>query len=164
MGEQPGIVTVAADEGRARNVLGSIDIVKVTARQSGGLLGLIEWKEAKGGGPPLHVHSREDEAYYIVSGAVTFFIGDRSVPAPAGTFVFAPKGAAHSWRVDSDEATGLQLMLPGGFESFFLDTFPAADETTEAIDLERVASAAAEFGVTILGPQPEGDSPPKKHE
>lgn len=155
MNANAGAVKVGADEGDARTVLGSIDTVKMTASQTRGLFGLIAWKEAKRGGPPLHVHTREDEAYYILSGDVTFFIGDEVIQAPTGTFLYAPRGVAHSWSVESEEATGLQLMFPGGFESFFLETFPpASSKRPEGADLAQIVEAAARFGVTILGPQP----------
>src|ERR671925_189985 len=103
---------VGAGEGDARDVLGSVDVVKASADQTGGSVGLIEWDETKGSGPPLHVHSREDEAYFIVEGDVTFFIGEQDLQASAGTFVFAPRGLPHSWSIESDHAIGLQFIIP----------------------------------------------------
>lgn len=151
-------VKVAAGQGDARDVLGSSDTVKLMAGQSGGALGLVEWEETRGSGPPLHVHSREDEGYYVLEGEVTFFVGDEVVFAPRGTFLFAPRGVPHSWRVESEAAAALQMIVPGGFESFFLETFPAAsDSGPKDVGLDQIADAAAKFGVTILGPQPGSD-------
>src|SRR5688500_17940192 len=97
-----GSVIVGPGQGDARHVLGSIDTVKLQSTQTGGRLAAIEWEEPNGGGPPLHVHTKEDEAYYVLSGEVTFFIGEETIEAPAGTLIFAPRGIAHSWTVQSD--------------------------------------------------------------
>ncbi|WP_292808200.1 cupin domain-containing protein, partial [Nostoc sp. JL23] len=49
-------------------------------------------------GPPLHLHRREDESFYILEGTFAFQIGDRTVTATAGWFITAPKGVPHSYK------------------------------------------------------------------
>ena len=149
-------------EGEARWVIGELDTMKATAAQTAGLFGLKESKAPKGSGPPLHVHEHEDEACYVLEGEVTFFVGDDVIAVPAGSWVYLPRRIPHSLRIDSDEARTLWLVVPGGFESFFLETFPVATKGSsppdEPVDFELLAQAAARYGVTILGPTP-GDSP-----
>lgn len=53
-----------------------------------------------GGGPPAHIHTREEEAFYVVRGELVFTAGDELVHAPAGTFVNVPRGTRHSFRND----------------------------------------------------------------
>lgn len=156
------VYRVGPGEGDARRVLDSIDTIKLAAAHTGSLFSLVEWEESRGWGPPVHVHEREDEAYYVLSGEITFFVGDDAFPAPEGTLVYAPRGLPHSLRIDSDRAKALQFIVPGGFESFFIETFPSATEdveTPDEPDLDRIAEAAARFGVTILGPPPGTDGP-----
>jgi quercetin dioxygenase-like cupin family protein len=145
-------------EGDARWVMGELDTIKATAAQTGGIFGLKESKAAKGSGPPLHVHEHEDEACYVLDGEVTFVVGDEVVSAPAGTWVYLPRRIPHSLRIDSGEAKTLWLVVPGGFESFFVENFPAAVQGSSppegTPDLGRVAEAAARYDVTILGPPP----------
>jgi mannose-6-phosphate isomerase-like protein (cupin superfamily) len=45
-----------------------------------------------------HIHADEDDAFYIVEGEMTFTFGERSVPAPPGTFVLAPSGTKEPFR------------------------------------------------------------------
>ena len=45
-----------------------------------------------GGGPPAHVHTREEEAFYIIRGELVFLVGQREVTASAGTFLNVPRG------------------------------------------------------------------------
>jgi quercetin dioxygenase-like cupin family protein len=148
-------------EGDARWVMGELDTIKATAAQTRGMFALKESKAAKGSGPPLHVHEHEDEACYVLDGEVTFFVGDEVVSASAGTWVYLPRRVPHSLRIDSGEARTLWLVVPGGFESFFVENFPAAVQGSsppEATpDLGQIAEAAARYEVTILGP-PAGEN------
>jgi mannose-6-phosphate isomerase-like protein (cupin superfamily) len=43
-------------------------------------------------GPNLHVHTREDEASYIISGVLTVVVGDRTFEAGPETLVWLPRG------------------------------------------------------------------------
>jgi quercetin dioxygenase-like cupin family protein len=145
-------------EGDARWVMGEIDSIKATAAQTAGLFGLKESKAPKGSGPPLHIHEHEDEACYVLEGEVTFFVGDDVIPASSGAWVYLPRRIPHSLRIDSGQARTLWLVIPGGFESFFVETFPAAtgegDPSGASPDVEQMTEAAAGYGVTMLGPPP----------
>jgi quercetin dioxygenase-like cupin family protein len=145
-------------EGDTRWVMGELDTIKATAAQTGGLFGLKESKAPRGGGPPLHVHEHEDEACYVLEGEVTFFVGEDVIPASAGAWVYLPRRIPHSLRIESGEARTLWLVVPGGFESFFVDTFPAAVQGSSrsegSPDAGQMAEAAARYDVTILGPPP----------
>ena len=64
-----------------------------------------------------HVHRDEDDAFYIVEGELTFCFGDRTVPAPPGTFVLVPPGVEHGFR--NDQATPVRMLnihAPCGFD------------------------------------------------
>lgn len=74
------------------------------ARLADGVLGgadagfvVAEWSDP--GGPadqpprliaPLHVHLEDDEAWYVLEGALRFRVGDRELEAPAGAAVLGP--------------------------------------------------------------------------
>ncbi len=69
------------------------------------------------GGPPPHVHPHTDEGFYVADGELTFVIGDREVVAPAGTFVFVPRGVVHTARNSgAGPMRGLILLSPGDAE------------------------------------------------
>lgn len=68
-------------------------------------------------GPSLHVHPHTDEGFYVAGGELTFRFGDREVVAPAGTFVFVPRGVVHTARNSGPgPMRGLILLSPGGAE------------------------------------------------
>ncbi len=73
-----------------------------------------------GGGPPAHVHTREEEAFYILRGEIAFFLDDRMVEVGAGTFLNVPRGTKHRFRNVSDsDAELIFWFAPAGIEGLF---------------------------------------------
>jgi uncharacterized cupin superfamily protein len=68
---------------------------------------VIEHLAPRGTGSPLHVHSREDEWFYVIDGELTLWVDGETIVAPAGSFVFGPKGIPHTLIVSSEEARGI---------------------------------------------------------
>src|SRR5207249_6515609 len=74
-----------------------------------------------GAGPPPHVHRRDDEAFVVLEGELSFLTTSGWVPAPQGTVVYAPRGAPHTYRnVGSSSSRHLVLNLPSGFDEFYV--------------------------------------------
>jgi mannose-6-phosphate isomerase-like protein (cupin superfamily) len=46
---------------------------------------------------PLHVHHADDEAWYVLEGALRFRLGEETCEAGPGTAVLAPKGTPHAY-------------------------------------------------------------------
>ena len=46
---------------------------------------------------PLHLHRSEDEAWYVLEGALGFLVGNDEVEAEAGRAVIVPAGMPHSY-------------------------------------------------------------------
>jgi mannose-6-phosphate isomerase-like protein (cupin superfamily) len=68
-------------------------------------------------GPPLHLHPHTDEGFYVAEGEMTFQLGDREVVAPAGSFVFVPRGVVHTaWNSGAGPMRGMLILSPGGAE------------------------------------------------
>jgi len=105
------------------------------------------------------VHHREDEAFWILEGELTFRIGERQLQAGPGSFVFGPRGVPHSYRVDRGPARILYILSPAGFESFIYAssepaqslTLPPVPEAPQEGELERLAFLAQQHGAEILG-------------
>src|SRR5437762_8183303 len=104
--------------------------VKATRASTGGALTLIE-SRTEGGAPP-HVHSREDECFYVVDGSIVVECGGETFEAGPRSFVFLPRGIPHAWDVRSGVATVLIITVPGGFEEFMRELHAA--ESSEARD------------------------------
>ena len=88
--------------------------LKVGAAATGGAFLLAEIEADHGGGMPPHIHSREDETYYILEGSFAFQIGDETVVAEAGDTVFAPRHVSHAWYcVSAGGGRATLLITPG---------------------------------------------------
>ena len=78
-----------------------------------------------GGGPPPHIHSREDESFYVVSGDLEILLGDSTYRAKAGDFVFIPRGTVHRFKnLGGTTAVQLVTFVPAGIERYFREVFP----------------------------------------
>jgi quercetin dioxygenase-like cupin family protein len=116
--------------------------------QSDGSLAVLEVANSPGDGPPLHVHTREDETAYVLAGEVRWKLGDESFSSGPGSFIFIPKGVAHTWQVvGSEDGRMLVSFAPAGMEGFF----DRLSDQTE-FDPEAFRSAAAEHGMEVVGP------------
>jgi hypothetical protein len=107
--------------------------------------------------PPLHVHHRNDETFYVLEGELRLFLSDREIVLAPGQAAFAPRGVPHTYRVESDRARWIVINSPAGFEQFLR----AAGEPAPAAELPpagrhgdpaQLATAAADQGIEILGP------------
>ena len=74
------------------------------------------WLEPFTQGPGPHSHP-EDDVFYVLSGTVSFLMGDDWVEAPAGSFVLVPGGQTHDFENRTAQLAGmLNIGAPGGFE------------------------------------------------
>ncbi len=90
--------------------------VKASRISTGGSLTVIESRTQ--GGAPLHVHAREDEAMYVLEGAIWARCGDERFDVGPRSFVFLPRGVPHEWDVVGDEALLVIITSPAGLEEF----------------------------------------------
>ena len=145
-------------EGDARWFLGGLSIIKASGETTEGRVAVTENWAPRGYGSPLHVHHREDEWFYVLSGELTFWIDGETTIAREGSFVYGPRDVPHTFAVSSEEARFLLVVEPAGFENFLLAlsepaqalTLPPASAEPPALD--EMMAAAATFELEILGP------------
>ena len=115
--------------------------LKASRLSTAGGLTLIESHTR--GGAPMHIHSREDEYFYVLEGSITVKCGDDTFKAGPRSFVFLPRGIPHSWDVDSGTATLLMMTAPAGLEEFLHEYHAAGSALNEIKD-----QIAAKYGIT----------------
>ncbi len=147
------------DEGEAIWFLGTLATIRASADTTAGRVSVIEHLSPPGSGSPLHVHSREDEWFYVIEGELTFWVGGQVIEAPAGSFVYGPRGIPHTFLVSSDAPARFLLVAePGGFDRFVRAIGQPAQSLTippppdAPPSLEPLVALAAEYGIEILGP------------
>ena len=135
---------------------GGIYRILATAAETRGSIFAFEATEPPGGGPPLHIHTREDEFFLVLEGEVSFTIDGVVTRQGPGGSAFVPKGAPHCFKNCSDRtARLLELFTPGDIEGFF--EYGASTDGTAPPDevlLDRLNQLAPVFGLQVLGPSP----------
>src|SRR5262245_15144407 len=84
---------------------------KVRGQQTGGGLTALEHVTPPGQGPPLHTHDDEDESWYVLDGELECRLGEELRRAPAGSFVFVPRGTPHCFANVGDEPARILVLF-----------------------------------------------------
>ena len=122
----------------------------VSGSATGNQLALLEIHRTAGRGIVRHVHEHEDEVIYVLEGELTFHIGETAQRARAGSCLVLPKGIEHSYLVRSGPVRLLVAVIPAGLERILEDL-----RRIDQVDVERLITIAARYGITITGPAPE---------
>lgn len=137
--------------GQAVNILGIPMFIRIHGRETNGALAVVESHDLPGGGPPPHIHHREDETFQILEGEYEFLVGGKTILAKPGTTLFAPRGVAHTYRYLGQTPGKLMCTItPSGFEGFFEEIGAMSPEQQQNIPL--VLEIANQFGLEILPP------------
>jgi quercetin dioxygenase-like cupin family protein len=146
-------------EGRTIAVVGDVYRFLATAEDTNGKYALWEALVPPGGGPPPHVHSREEEGFYIFEGEITFTIGDQRLIASAGMFANMPVGTPHSFKNESGRPARMLISVaPAGLEQMFFEVgVPLLEGSTTALpptkeEIDRLLAAAPRYGIEIMLP------------
>jgi quercetin dioxygenase-like cupin family protein len=152
-------IAVRSDEGEPRWWFGNLAVIKTTADDSAGQLTIVEITAPPGLEVPLHVHHRDDEGFWILEGDLTFEVGDATIEAHAGDYVFGPRNIPHRYTVANDGCRMLFIMVPGGLEDLIRATSepapsrtvpPPPDGPPDPAEIERLKALVAEHGYELL--------------
>jgi len=151
---------LAHNEGEAFWLLGMLQTVKIGRADTGGAYGMLEVVVPPGLGSPWHVHPDEDEWFYVIEGALTFYVGDTRLDLTAGGFAFGPKGVPHTFIGAGTAPTrALVGFAPMQFEGFMREVGQPAPERVlpphhdgPPPDVARLTPIAKRNGFIILGP------------
>jgi quercetin dioxygenase-like cupin family protein len=150
---------VRADEGEARWWFGALAEFKATAADTGGQMTIVEVTEPPGIEAPLHVHHRDDEGFWILEGDVTFDVGDTTIEASAGDYVFGPRDVPHRFTVGDRGCRMLFILVPGGIEDVIRLTSepalsrtlpPPSEEEPTPEEIEGLKAIVKEHGYELL--------------
>lgn len=140
-----------------RGPVGGPTIIKAATAQTGGAFTLLENNVPPRQGPPLHVHAREDEMWWVLDGHFRFRADLELLDAPTGSFVFVPRGTNHCFQNIGDEMGRILVMFtPSGMERFFEEH---ADLPPGPVDPDVYRAIANRNWMDVIGP-PLGESDP----
>lgn len=147
--------------GRSVWFLGNYMEYHLEDEASTGYGAVVECWIRRGEEPPLHIHTFEDELFYVLEGDVTFYVGDDVLAATAGSSVFLPRRVPHSFSVskESGHAKLLLYWFPANRMRRLFDDFgePAgARELGPQVPFPQDGGDVfwERYGVTVVGPGP----------
>lgn len=148
---------VRAGEGDSVWSLGGRFTLKAGEDGTEGRFALVEAVAFQSTEPPLHIHHHEDEAWYVLDGRMTFYVGDAVLEAGAGAFVLAPRGIPHTFTVDVEPTRVLVFASPAGFERFAVELGEPAGSDDPPAGLavpgpEALGPVAERYGIEVIGP------------
>jgi quercetin dioxygenase-like cupin family protein len=135
--------------GKILNVLGDRVTVKLSGGETVGGYTILEQETDPGNGPPMHVHHKEDEAFYILEGDYEFHVGGRVIRARAGAFLYGPREIPHRFQnVGTARGRMLVFIQPAGIEYFFEEI--AAATVDGHPDMEKVGAACRKYEIEFV--------------
>ena len=140
---------VPAAGGRTFNLLGLPTTAKLTMADTGGAYILAEQTVPPGMGVPPHVHTREDEVFFVLEGEIEFVVGDRMVIGKAGDILHAPRGVPHGYKGAGTKPARARFMaIPGDIEAMFMEMANWPPDAPP--DMGKLAEQCAKFGITFV--------------
>jgi quercetin dioxygenase-like cupin family protein len=126
---------------------------KLTSEDTAGTLSAFELSALPQSGPYLHVHHREDEWYYVLSGEFIFKAGGELHTLPTGASIWLPRGIPHVWANTAiAEAKLILVCEPGGFEKFFEEMGNAMEKVDGSNVQTKMREVMGKYGMELLGP------------
>lgn len=150
----PAPLIVQPGEGADLLAFGNTLTVMLAGENTGGMIAVMSEQTPPGGGPPLHVHSREDEIFIVIEGQIRYFTAGEWTEVGPGGVVYLPRGAAHTYRnVGSTTSRHWIITAPSGFEDFFA---ACAGEFARPAgpDEARIHQIHHQHGIDILAASP----------
>jgi quercetin dioxygenase-like cupin family protein len=148
-----------AGQGRSVWVVGDRYTFLATGAETGGAYALIHAQVPPGGGPPPHIHRREDEAFFVLDGQLAIQVDGRNLTAAAGAWITLPRGTLHTFKnTGPTTATMLILVNPSGLDKFFEEVgYDRAEDSVAPAAIEKLVAVAPKYGLEIH--LPPGDRP-----
>jgi mannose-6-phosphate isomerase-like protein (cupin superfamily) len=137
-------------------IVGDTMTFKATGESTGGSLALVENLTAPDGGPPPHIHTREDEFFYVLDGSFEIRIGDELRAVGPGGFAYVPRGTVHNFRNTAETPSRILAgFTPSGMEGFFRESGrPATDDgpapPVDQDEIARTMAAAPKYGLEAV--------------
>jgi quercetin dioxygenase-like cupin family protein len=143
---------LAAGEGlRLQSGPGRDLIFKATGEDTGGAFDFFIVEVAPKGGPPLHVHHKQEEAIHVLRGRYKIRAGDDVFYCEEGGFAYLPSKVPHAFlNLTDEEGEIIVVYTPGGGHRFYQEFGPASRSGTA--DRAALAAIFERHDMTLLGP------------
>ncbi len=146
---------------RSRSSVKYSGLFILESEESGGTLGVALVTQPPGVATPLHRHTREAEAFYLLDGRMDYRAGDEDYALHPGCFMYLPLGVPHAFRIRGDEpARFLALTAPAGLLGLYDEVglpaselrLPGPDGRPIEEEIPLWGQVAPRYGLEVVGP------------
>ncbi len=151
---------LAHGQGRALWHLGALLVFKALGEETDGQFWALEGLGDRHMQIPVHVHTHEDEIWYVLEGTIDFMVDGVAQTGGAGTYVHIPRGVPHSFSIRSETARWFGIGTPAGLDNWFFETGEPALALTlppppdGLPDVQAIVDSLKAYGTDTLGPPP----------
>jgi quercetin dioxygenase-like cupin family protein len=144
-------------EGESLWIVSELLTLKIVGADTSGAFAVLEEITPPQGGIPPHIHSREDETFYVLEGELEFRVSDRTILATAGSIIYGPRGILHTFKnVGTTPSRMLVLVTPAGLEKMFEEVGEQVTDPSSPPegppDIDRLVAVNRKYGVEIPPP------------
>lgn len=141
---------IRQNEARVLHAFGEEVTILLDGERTDGKLTMWTEVTPRGGGPPPHYHSSENEIFHVIEGRVAFLVnGDWHEVGPGGA-AFMPRGVVHTFKNVGDQPSRMLIATtPSGFENFFARCAEEFARPGEA-DMSRIIEIGVEHGIHFV--------------
>jgi quercetin dioxygenase-like cupin family protein len=159
--DEQGVVVHRSGSGPGTWAMGSLFEHLADAAQTDGRLGMSLVTQPPGIATPLHRHTQEAEAVYVLEGRIIYRAGERTHDLSEGSFLYLPQGLPHAFRIVGDApARFLGLTVPGGLMGLYDEVgipaaemrLPGDDGLPMAEEIARWNEVGPRYGLEVVGP------------
>jgi quercetin 2,3-dioxygenase len=123
--------------------------IKVSSKDTDGRLTVFEYTGHVKGGPPLHIHHKQDEIFFIVEGEYVFKVGEETYKLSQGDTIFLPRKVPHTFTQISEKGRMYFMFQPSGkMEDYFRKIAAFKGQPSP----EEGAKLFSDHGMKVVGP------------
>jgi mannose-6-phosphate isomerase-like protein (cupin superfamily) len=155
------VLVRAPGDGPATWAMDSLFERLASAAETDGAFDVSLVTQPPGVATPLHVHTHEAEAFFLLDGTMTSQAGSTLHRLSAGYFIYLPKGVPHAFRVTGTSPVRfLGLTVPGGLMALYDEVgmpaterrLPGSDGPRVPEEIQRWNEVSPRYGLRVVGP------------
>jgi quercetin dioxygenase-like cupin family protein len=128
--------------------------LKLRGGETGDSIMMFEETVPPGTKSYFHLHHDSDEAAYVLSGEVTFKIGDEVTIGGPGTCAFMPRGVPHAWKSTGAETGRVLFLYTPARAGGLIEEQQRTGRKFASMNERELADILQRHGWELLGPSP----------
>jgi quercetin dioxygenase-like cupin family protein len=129
-------------------------VLKLLGGETGDSIMLFEETVPAGTKSTFHLHRDSDEVAYVLSGEITFKIGDEVTVGGPGTCAFMPRGVPHAWKSTGAETGRVLFLYTPAAAGGLIEEQQRTDRKFASMSESELADMLERHGWELLGPSP----------